>query len=108
MAKTTKLLIFGGLAILIIGLATGAYFFFQTRDKEWRNDAGQLHRENDLPARIAYDESGEIWIESWYLNDQQGRENDLPAQIWYDRNGEIERQYWYLNGELIKENPPSM
>ena len=89
MTKTSKLFISGGLAILIIGLAIGAYFFFQASDgpssgilpelKEWRNDAGQLHRENDQPAYIEYDESGEIVLEKWYLN-----------------------------GELIKAQPPSI
>ena len=106
--KTKSILIFGGLAILIIGLATGAYFFFQTRDKEWRNDAGQLHREDDQPAVINYDANGEIESEAWYLNGELYRENDRPSWIVYDANGEIESEAWYLNGELIKENPPSM
>ena len=65
---------------MIIGLAAGAYFFLKvpSEAKEWRNDAGQLHRENDQPAVIGYNESGEIEDEAWYIDD-----------------------------ELIKENPPS-
>ncbi len=110
MTKTSKLFIFGGLAILIIGLAIGAYFFFQAADevKERLNDAGQLHREGDLPARIGYYESGEIQSEAWFSNGQKHRGNDRPAWINYDESGEIEHESWYLNSELIKTQPPSL
>ena len=106
--KTRNLLVFGSPAILIIGLAIGAYFFLKASDdsavKEWRNDAGQLHRENDQPASISYHENGEIWFETWYLNDQLHRENDQPASIVYGENGEVEQEYWLLNDQLHREN----
>ena len=109
MTKTRNLFIFGGLAILTIGLAIGAYFFFFQADdgvnKEWRNDAGQLHREDDKPVGITYYESGEIEAKAWGLNGQLHREDDKPAVIEYDESGEITLEEWYLDGELIKSQP---
>ena len=94
MTKTSKLFIFGALAILIIGLAIGAYFFFFQADDE--------------ATETQYYESGEIEKEIWLLNDQLHRENDKPAYIEYDESGEIELEEWWLNSELIKTQPPSM
>jgi len=53
--------------------------------QRWFNKAGQLHRENDMPATI-----GKNRIKAWYINGKLHRDNDLPAIIW--ENGEIE--YW--------------
>ena len=112
MAKTTKLLIFSSLAILITGSAIGAYFFFfkaPAQTERWRNAAGQLHRDNDLPAPIGYYENGEIAYENWYLDGLPHRENDQPAFKVYWESGEIEREKWYLNGELHREdNQPAV
>ncbi len=112
MTKTTKLWrviklwTISSLIVLVIGLAVRAYFFLKAPDdvKEWHNVYGQRHRENDQPARIQYDENGEIEYEFWYLNGQVNRENDQPAQIGYDENGEIESEAWYLNGQQHREN----
>lgn len=78
--KQKRLLIIIAAIVVIAGLAAGAYFFLRPSERieEWRNDAGQLHRENDLPAQIYYDESGEISSELWYLNGKPDRENGLP------------------------------
>ena len=51
-------------------------------------------------AYIEYDESGE--------SAQLHRENNRPAVIWYDESGEIELEEWYLNGELIKTQSPAL
>lgn len=51
------------------------------------NQAGRLHRENDLPAVIRSD--GE---QRWYKNGQIHRGNDLPAMIY--PNGS---KFWYFN-----------
>lgn len=40
------------------------------RHEEWYNEAGQRHREGDLPASIRYSEfDGSPWLEEWYEND---------------------------------------
>jgi len=82
--------------------------------KEWYNNAGELHRENDLPAVIFNDGSRE-----WYMNGKVHRENDLPAliykdgsKLWYNKAGKLHRENdlpaiiwadgskeWYLNGK---------
>ena len=103
MTKTTKLLIFSGLAILIIGLAIGAYFFLRASGdaEEQRDDPGELDREDDPPdeddSEKQYGDTGEL-----------DRENDPSPAITHYENGEIEFEYWYLNGKLIKTNPPSI
>jgi len=61
-------------------------------NKEWRNKADQLHRENDLPAVI--------WkngTKAWWVNGKQHRDNDQPAAIcWNGTN------VWFINDELVK------
>jgi len=61
-------------------------------DKNWCNNAGQLHRENDLPA-VIYENGSKFW----YKNGNLHRENDLPAVIYLDGYKE-----WWVNGELIR------
>jgi len=60
--------------------------------QRWFNKAGELHRENDLPAIIF--ENGSKF---WYKNGERHRENDLPAIIW-----NYGRKVWYKNGEFIR------
>ena len=81
--KQKQLFIIIGLIVLIAGLTAGAYFFLRPSDQEWRNEAGQLHRDNDLPAVIKYHENGEIEYQAWYLNGEAHRDNDKPAEIGY-------------------------
>jgi hypothetical protein len=64
------------------------------KTKRWYNKAGQLHRDNDLPA-VIYADGSQIW----YQNGKLHRDNDLPAVIW--ANG---TQYWYKNDELHRDN----
>ena len=63
----------------------------------WYNENGQLHRDNDLPARIWYYRNGNSQQKIWYRNGKRHRV-DGPAEIWYDRKGNIEEKCWYLNG----------
>lgn len=56
--------------------------------QEWRNAAGELHRDGDLPARIL--PSGTI---EWRINGLLHRGDDKPAVIW--ANGD---QSWYEYG----------
>jgi antitoxin component YwqK of YwqJK toxin-antitoxin module len=85
---------------------------------EWRNSAGQLHRE-DGPA-IEYSNG----TKSWYRNDRPHREGSPAVEYadgtksWY-RNGELHREdgpahewangtkSWYRNGELHREDGPA-
>jgi len=60
--------------------------------KYWCNNAGKVHRDNDMPAVIYEDGSKE-----WYVNGLRHRDNDLPAVIF--KNG---YKAWYVNGELIR------
>ena len=58
----------------------------------WKNNKGQRHCDNDLPAVI--------WPNGdcvWYQNDKRHRDNDLPAAIWADG-----RCDWWVDGKLIK------
>jgi len=65
-------------------------------DKYWRNNAGELHRENDLPAVIW--KSG---YKEWWVNGKRHRENDLPVVI-----SSTGRKEWWANGKFIKSDPP--
>jgi len=60
--------------------------------QRWFNKAGEIHRENDMPAVIF--ENG---TKVWYKNGKRHRENDLPAII--SSTGIKE---WWINGKLIK------
>jgi len=60
--------------------------------QRWYNNAGELHRENDLPAVIF--ENG---TKVWYKNGKRHRENDLPSVIFEDGG-----KSWWTNGKLIR------
>jgi len=55
----------------------------------------KLHRDNDLPAVIRYNNKEQYW----YKNGLQHRDNDLPAIIF--NNG---HQVWYKDGLIHREN----
>jgi hypothetical protein len=55
----------------------------------------KLHRNNDLPAVIRYNNKEQYW----YQNGLQHRDNDLPAIIF--NNG---HQVWYKDGLIHREN----
>ena len=55
----------------------------------WKNEDGELHRENDLPAIIYADSS-----KFWYKNGKLHRENYMPAIIYADGS-----KSWYKNGK---------
>ena len=63
-------------------------------DKSWRNEAGDLHRLNDLPAVICANGTKEWWVDG-----KLHRLNDLPARIWANS-----MQEWWVNGTLVKFN----
>jgi hypothetical protein len=65
-------------------------------DKVWRNEQGQLHRE-DGPA-IEWANGGKYW----YLNGKRHRE-DGPALEYIDGS-----KSWYLNGQLHREDGPAV
>ena len=59
---------------------------------EWKNEKGELHRENDLPAIVRSDGT-----KQWWINGKLHRENDLPAII--RSNGVKE---WWINGRPFR------
>lgn len=61
---------------------------------EWRNDLGELHRENDLPALTRSDGT-----KQWWNNGKLHRDNDKPAII--HSNGIKE---WWFNGRPFRKN----
>ncbi len=61
--------------------------------KIWKNAAGQIHRDGDLPAKEY--KNGDKW---WYQNDINFRANDLPTivrnngrQVWLNAEGYLNR-----------------
>ena len=59
-------------------------------DKQYKNDKGQLHRDNDLPA-IEWTNGNK----EWYFNGKRHRNNNLPAIEYV--NG---YKAWYVNGQF--------
>jgi len=78
---------------ILSDLISGNAVFFYGRI-EWKNSAGQLHRDNDQPAVINADGSKE-----WYQNDLLHRDGDKPAVINADGT-----KYWYQNDRLHRDN----
>jgi antitoxin component YwqK of YwqJK toxin-antitoxin module len=66
---------------------------------------GKRHNENG-PANISYNKSGNKKIEKWYIDGKLHNENG-PEQIWYNENGNIHREFWYINGKKHNENSPA-
>jgi len=60
--------------------------------KRWFNNAGELHRENDLPA-VIFKNGTKVW----WKNGKRHRENDMPAII-----REYGSKEWFVNGEFIR------
>lgn len=66
--------------------------------KEWRNELGDLHRE-DGPAYIYYYEDGSLSIEEFRINGMYHR-LDGPAQIGRFRDGSTWENF-YIDGEYL-------
>jgi hypothetical protein len=88
-------------------------------DLEFRNELGQLHRDDDKPASLTVSGTG------WYQNGKLHRDGDKPAYIdnngkWWIRNGVLHRdgnqpavikkdgtKEWWDNGQQIAVSRPS-
>jgi len=66
--------------------------------QRWYNKAGELHRENDLPAVIYKD--GHV---SWWKNGEVHRDNDMPAVIFPSK---FNRMEWWVNDKFIRSESP--
>ncbi len=64
--------------------------------QRWFNNAGELHRENDMPAVIWADGS-----KSWFKNRKRHRDNDLPALVRADGTKE-----WWITGKFVRNEEP--
>ena len=66
---------------------------------EYRNEYGELHRNPEIgPACIGYYENGNIYHESYWVENKKHR-LDGPADIWYYENGNICYEEYWINGE---------
>jgi antitoxin component YwqK of YwqJK toxin-antitoxin module len=70
-------------------------------EEKYLNDKDEFYRDDDLPARITYFESGRVNSYTWYKNNVISR-NDNPAFIeYFDVDGDIiRRKTWYKNGNV--------
>lgn len=66
------------------------------RQEEWRQ-AGVLHREKDLPAKIIYHDDGSVCMQDWYQQGKLHREGGLPAEVFYLNSGAI-IENWCIHG----------
>tara|TARA_B100000745_G_scaffold297290_2_gene244015 strand:- start:2463 stop:2822 length:360 start_codon:yes stop_codon:yes gene_type:complete len=74
--------------------------------EEYRNSAGQLHRD-DGPAVVWYDPTeGGVSVEEYFQNGVKHRE-DGPALVAYFRNGEKDREEYYRDDRLHREDGPA-
>jgi hypothetical protein len=84
--------------------------FLDCTTYEWLNKEGFLHRENGLPAHIAFNkETGVVFETRWHKNGNIHRENDLPAVIrkeykYLIGSGNNTAYYWYKNNKIFRQN----
>lgn len=68
-------------------------------DESWYK-YGKLHRDNDLPAKINKRDYRGYFIQEWYVNDRAYRDNDLPTKIMTNiRTGETIKE-WREGGKF--------
>ena len=72
----------------------------------WKNENGHFHNENG-PARISYNQNGNVRYKEWWINDKLHNENG-HAFIEYYPNGNVAYKSWYINGEHHNENGPAI
>ena len=67
---------------------------------------GQLHRDNNLPARISCLDSGVRIMEEFWFRGELHRDGGLPAVICYDGSLDenIKYQEFYIHGRKISRN----
>ena len=56
---------------------------------QWFNDKNELHRDDDQPALIRYNEDGSMKEEHWINNGVRYRDNDKPVVIIYSDNMDL-------------------
>nr|QBK85436.1 MAG: hypothetical protein LCMAC101_00230 [Marseillevirus LCMAC101] len=72
---------------------------------EWRDSEGQLHREDDRPAKIVRkgQEKSSYLVKYWYRHGKNYREDNQPTMV--NSNGQME---WYdLEGKLHRDKGPA-
>jgi hypothetical protein len=63
------------------------------------NEENQIHRNNDLPAILHYDNNENINGQEWLIQGKRHRENDLPAVI-----GSEFGKVWFINNLIQRNN----
>jgi len=71
---------------------------------EWRNDHGDLHREDDMPALIIL---ALYKCEEWYVNGVFHRDHG-PARVDYNKSNAIIRTEWRFWGKLHRLDNPAI
>lgn len=93
------------------------YFFEdgQISEETWTDCDGNVHREDDLPARIDYKKSpynGKTYVsyEGYYDGGNRKRDNDLPTDVYYlDFYGspKVSAQLWNVDDHLHRISGPA-
>jgi hypothetical protein len=78
----------------------------KTNSLSHRHPSYILHRRNDLPARIVYDEFGGYDELEWCVYGETHRDGDKPAKIMY-KKGILTTECWFKNGIMHRDNGPA-
>lgn len=77
-------------------------------EQQWRS-YGNMHRDNDKPAYIKYDDDGNISIKIWHQHGMRYRKNN-PAYIKIKTINDVSYvvlEEWYWNNKLHREDGPA-
>ena len=72
---------------------------------EWRNEHGDFHREDDMPALIII--LPVYKVEEWYVNGVFHRDHG-PARVDYNKANDIIRTEWRRRGKLHRLDNPAI
>lgn len=87
-------------------LVTSKYASGQVSHASWLM-GDQLHRDDDLPAMIRYQENGSLMSQQWYRHGKLDRQHDQPAYIGYREDGSISFVSWYTHGQSHRDEGPA-
>lgn len=75
-------------------------------EEVWHNEDGEIHRDGDKPARIAYflvDDKPVIVAETWMQHGEIHRDGDKPAKICRTIDGNRTVMSWFQHGKYHRE-----
>ncbi len=74
------------------------------RIEHFYNSSGELHRDDNKPARIAYTTKGNIISEEWFQEDVLVRADGKPAMVFYNENSTVSIEQWFENNLHDRED----